>query len=174
MSAPYVSELRLVSFNFAPKGWALCNGQTLPINSYTALFSLLGTTYGGNGINTFLLPNLQGQAPLHAGNNAGNSYVLGQSGGQATHTLTIPEMPTHPHTLQGINGAATPNAPPGNNLLSNTSGNLGIYAPPPNAPALMFPGDISLTGNGQPHANQSPYLVMNWILAIVGVFPSRN
>jgi microcystin-dependent protein len=169
MSIQYLSELRLVSFGVIPKGWAQANGQSLPINQNNALFALLGTTYGGNGQTNFNLPNLLGRAPIHAG----NGYTLGQNGGEASHTLTVPETPLHLHTLQGINGAFTVNAGPANNLLSNTTGNLGIYGPPNNL-EYMFPADIGIAGGSQPHPNQSPFLVMTWLIALTGIFPSQN
>jgi len=168
VSEPFLSELKLVSFTFAPKGWAMCNGQLLPINQNQALFSLLGTTYGGNGQTTFALPNLQGRVPIHMG----RGYTLGQPGGEAAHTLTISEIPAHTHFLQGVNtGAGTP--VPGNNLLANTTGALGIYGPA-NSLVGMYPLDIGNTGASQPHPNQSPYLVMTWIIALQGIFPSQN
>jgi len=168
MSSPYLSELKLVSFNFAPKGWTMCNGQILPINTNQALFSLLGTTYGGNGQTNFGLPNLEGSAPTHFG----SGFAQGQRGGEINHTLTISEMPAHPHFVQAI-GATQNNVNPTNNLLANTAGSLTIYGPLSN-PVLMFPSDISNTGGSQPHPNQSPYLVMTWVICLSGIFPSRN
>ena len=168
MASPYLSELRLVAFNLAPKGWTFANGQILAINANQALFSLLGTTYGGNGQQTFALPNLQGRAGIHMG----DGFVLGESGGQATHTLLISELPTHVHQLQGV-GATENQFAPTNNLLANTTGNLAIYGPPSH-PTAMFAGDISLTGGSQPHPNMSPYLVMTWIIALSGIFPSQS
>lgn len=168
MSEPFLSELKLVSFTFAPKGWTMCNGQLLPINQNQALFSLLGTTYGGDGRVNFGLPNLQGRVPIHMG----SGFTLGQLGGEASHTLTIQEIPQHSHLLQGVNAAAgTP--VPGNNLLANTTGNLGIYGPA-NSPVLMYPLDIGNTGGSQAHPNQSPFLVMTWIIALQGIFPSQT
>ncbi|HLK22838.1 MAG TPA: tail fiber protein [Bryobacteraceae bacterium] len=168
MPTPYTSELKLVSFNFAPKNWAQCNGQLLQISSNQALFALLGTTYGGDGQRTFALPNLQGSAAMHFG----GGFVQGQKGGEINHTLTTGEMPAHPHFVQAIN-AVQNNVSPTNNLLANTAGSLTIYGPL-NSPALMFPSDISMTGGSQAHPNQSPYLVMNWVICLFGVFPSRN
>jgi microcystin-dependent protein len=166
---PFLSELRCVSFNFAPKNWAQANGQLLPVNQYQALFSLLGTTFGGDGKTNFALPNLATKVPIHMG--AG--YVLGQNGGVVNHTLLTSEMPAHTHVLQGVGVTFTTQTPPAGKLLCNTTGNLGIYGQPLNLGA-MFPGDIGNTGSSQPHPNQSPYLVMNWIIAMVGIFPSQN
>ena len=168
MSTPFIAELRLVSFNFAPKGWAQANGQLLPINQNQALFSLCGTTYGGDGRVNFGLPNLQGRVPIHMG----SGFTLGQTGGEANHTVILSELPTHTHALQGCN--ATENTPtPANNLLANTTGNLGIYGSASNLVA-MAAGDIVNIGGSQPHSNQSPYLVMTWIIALQGIFPSQT
>jgi microcystin-dependent protein len=172
MSEPYLSEIRIVSFNYAPTGWALCNGQFLPINQNQALFSLLGTTYGGNGSTTFALPNLQGRVPVHVG----NTVTLGQSGGEQNHTLTSSEMPAHTHFVTGSNRVpivgdtnATPNP-------------LGAFFgrsshPAYHSPATlvgMHPQLLTNTGGSQPHNNMSPYLVLNFIIALQGIFPSRN
>ena len=168
MSEPFLSEVKLVSFNFAPKGWAQCNGQLLPINQNQALFSLLGTTYGGDGRVNFALPNLQGRTPIHMG----PGFTLGQMGGEYDHTLSIAEMPQHIHFLQGVNANQNGISPVGN-LLANTSGNLAPYGPANNL-APMLSADISFAGGSQPHSNQSPYLVMTWIIALQGIFPSQT
>src|SRR5437763_1733086 len=166
MATPFLAEIRLVSFNFAPKGWALCNGQLLPINQNQALFSLLGTTYGGNGITTFALPNLQGCTPLHAG----NGHILGESGGEETHTLTVSEMAAHQHTA--VATSATPNTTsPGGGFWGN-AGVSAYSSNPPNTP--MAAQAAGATGGGQPHQNLSPYLVLNFVIALQGIFPSRN
>lgn len=168
MSSPYLGELRLVSFNFAPKGWALSNGQLMAINQSQALFSLLGTTYGGNGIQTFGLPNLQGRTP----NSMGNGYTIGQQGGEENHTLISTEVPTHTHLANAIaTGASASTA--GGNYLAGTSGNLGIYASTSSV-AAMNSAVVGSVGGSQPHTNQQPYLVMNWIIALQGIFPSQN
>lgn len=168
MSDQFLGELKCVSFNFAPKGWALCNGQLQPINQNQALFSLLGTMYGGDGRVTFALPNLQGRAAIHVG----QGITQGQLGGEYNHTLTLTEMPQHQHALQAVNAGESSNTPQ-NNMFANTSGNLGVYGP---ATSLtpMFPADVSNFGGSQPHSNQSPYLVMTWIIALQGIFPSQN
>ncbi|HZU29426.1 MAG TPA: tail fiber protein [Bryobacteraceae bacterium] len=168
MSSPFLSELRLVAFNLAPKGWTFANGQLLPINQNQAIFALLGTTYGGDGRQNFALPNLQGRAPLHMG----QGFTLGQRGGETTHTLSLSELPTHIHFLQGVASNAN-QTDPTNNYLANTQGNLAVYGPPQNLKA-MFPGDVTSVGGSQPHANESPYLVMNWIIALQGIFPSQT
>jgi microcystin-dependent protein len=165
MSEPFLSEIKIVSFNFAPKGWALCNGQLLPINQNQALFSLLGTTYGGNGQTTFALPNLQGRIPTHMG----SGFTLGESAGETAHTLNISEMPAHNH--QAVGSSAAPSAPgAGGNLWATGAAN--VYAPTPNS--AMNPAGISATGGSQPHDNMSPYLVLNFVIALQGIFPSQN
>ena len=172
MSEPFLSEIRIFSFNFAPKGWALCNGQLLPINQNQALFSLLGTTYGGNGQTNFALPNVQGRSQLHTG----NGFTLGQAGGQSAHTVTISELPTHTHFLsanQAAGGAAV-NATQGN---ANTkyyanSGKQTWNTAAPNA--AMHPSAVSNVGGSQPHNNMMPYLVLNFCIALQGIFPSQN
>lgn len=167
MGTQYLAELRLVSFSFAPKGWASCNGQTLPINQNQALFSLLGTTYGGNGQTTFMLPNLQGRVAVHIG--AG--FNQGQAGDEIAHTLSMGEMATHNHQMQGINATQNSTNPAGH-FPANTTGGLTVYGNAGNTP--MLPADVSNVGGGQPHENEQPYLVMNWIIALQGIFPSRN
>jgi microcystin-dependent protein len=166
MATPYLSEIRLVSFNFPPSGWALCNGQILPINQNQALFALLGTTYGGNGITTFALPNLQGCVPIHWG----KGYNLGQTGGEQNHALAVNEMPAHTHTPVGANSA--PNQPhPTGNTWANAPGN-NAYATAANA--SMNPTAIANAGGSQAHPNMQPYLTLNFIIALTGIFPSQN
>jgi microcystin-dependent protein len=167
MGTPYLSEIRIVSFNFAPRGWALCNGQTLSINQNQALFSLLGTTYGGDGITNFKLPNLQASMPLHQG----NGFNLGMAGGEAAHTLTVPEMPSHTHTAQGVSTAATsPTAT--NNTWATSTANPYNTQPPPNT--TLNPATVAMAGGGQPHDNMPPYLTLNFVIALQGIFPTRN
>jgi microcystin-dependent protein len=166
MSEPFLSEIKLVSFNFPPKGWAFCNGQLLPINQNQALFSLLGTTYGGNGQTNFALPDLRGRTPLHFG----GGFLPGQAGGEVAHTLTSSEMPTHTHVPQGNNSTANDSDPAGH-FWSNGGDN--VYAPgPPNA--LMRAGTVTNVGGSQPHENMSPFLVLNFIIALQGIFPSQS
>lgn len=166
MSAPYISEIRLFTFNFAPRGWAFCNGQLLPINQNQALFSLLGTTYGGDGRVNFALPNLQARVPMHMG----GALVLGQAGGETAHTLLAAELPAHTHTVNGSSNTATVPSPTGN-YLATSPGN--VYAPPPGNTSLM-PATVSSVGGSQPHDNMSPYLVLSFCIALTGIFPSRN
>jgi microcystin-dependent protein len=165
MGTPYLGETRLVSFNFPPKGWAFCNGQILSISQNQALFALLGTTYGGNGVQTFALPNLQGRAPIHFG----NGFVQGISSGEATHTLVASEMPTHTHVISGRPTAST--ADPTGAMWAGSA--KAGFAAATNQVA-MAPAAITTTGGGQPHDNMPPYLVLNWVIALQGIFPSRN
>jgi microcystin-dependent protein len=166
MGTPFLGEIKLISWNFAPQGWAFCNGQFLPINQNQALFSILGTTYGGNGQTTFALPDLRGRAPLHRG----SQNTLGTKGGQEFHTLTISEMPTHTHFAQASNTTG--------DTISPTNALLGSVAAKPFAdPAnlvLLDPTSITNFGGSQPHENRQPTLVVNFIIALVGIFPSRN
>jgi len=164
MGTPYLGEIRIFSFNFPPKGWALCNGQTLPINQNQALFAILGTTYGGNGTTTFLLPNLQGRVPVHVG----NGISLGQSGGEATHTLIAPEMPVHTHQVFGSSTPANLGDPTGNLWAAGNA----AYNPTPNT--TMNPTSLTPFGGNQPHENMSPYLTLTFCIALTGIFPSHN
>ena len=170
MSTPFLGEIKLVSFNFAPKGWALCNGQLLPINQNQALFSLFGTTYGGNGQTTFALPNLQGRVPVYQG----QGFVLGQAGGETAHTLNLNELPTHAH-LASINTGTGTFKSPANNFWAPPAGQGYTMYNPTNAPgAAMAPQTVAPVGGSQPHENMPPYLVINAVVALQGIFPSRN
>ena len=165
MSTPYLSEIRIFSFGFPPKGWAFCNGQLLPINQNQALFSLLGTTYGGDGRVTFALPNLQGRVPIHTG--AG--FALGERGGETSHTLNQSELPAHTHL---VTTGATPSdqtSPSGNYVAPSARGG---FATTPNA--VLLAGSVSSVGGSQPHENLSPYLVLNFVIALQGIFPSQT
>ena len=172
MAEPFLSEIRLASFNFAPKGWALANGQFLPINQNQALFALLGTTFGGNGQTTFALPDFRGKVPLHPG----DGFTLGQAGGETAHTLSINEMPQHTHVLQAIDtGSAGSNVtdPTGNSLSNSQPSNLYSNAINNNLLSLR-PGTVTSVGGSQPHNNMQPYLVISFIIALQGIFPSQN
>jgi microcystin-dependent protein len=172
MADPFVAEIRIVPFNFAPKGWAFCNGQILPLSQNTALFSLLGTTYGGNGQSTFALPDLQGYTPMHPGQGQGLSLRdLGEVGGSEFVTLLQSEMPVHQHTVvadseEGDDNDARPNNRPGTAIgggLYNTGMNVD-----------MSPFAVSISGGSLPHNNLQPYLVVNFVIAMQGVFPPRQ
>jgi microcystin-dependent protein len=158
----------MTSFNFPPKGWALCNGQLLPINQNQALFALLGTTFGGDGRTTFALPNLQGRTPIHVG----PGYTLGQRGGEQAHTLTVSELPQHVHLVQATNNAAAGDDA-ADNVLAQAG--LNVYAPLPGPPAGAMPaGAVGNAGSSQPRPNMQPYLTISFCIALQGVFPSQN
>ncbi|GAB3181261.1 phage tail protein [Telluribacter humicola] len=173
MAEPYLSEIKIVSFNFPPKGWAHCNGQLLPINQNQALFSLLGTTYGGNGQTNFALPNFQGRVPIHFG----NTNTLGTTGGEEFHTVTTSELPQHTHQFNAVSTTS---------FASNTNSPIGTYFSTTNPNQLyrsaggntqlttLTPASISNVGGSQPHENRQPYLVLNFIIALQGIFPTRN
>ncbi|MBT9332632.1 phage tail protein [Paracidobacterium acidisoli] len=165
MSTQFLSEIRAVSFNFPPKGWAFCNGQTLPIDQNQALFSLLGTTYGGDGIRTFQLPNLQAMMPVHAG----NGFTLGQAGGEVNHTLIQPEMPAHNHSAQGVSSNATSPSAEANTWASSSH---NPYSTARNT--TLSPAALSQTGGSQPHNNMPPCLTLTFIIALQGIYPSRS
>jgi microcystin-dependent protein len=169
MSTPFLSEIKIISWNYAPKGWAFCNGQTLPINQNQALFALLGTTYGGNGQSTFQLPNLQGRVPIMESGN----FPLGAVGGESSHTLITSEIPAHGHSPNAVNSAPTTNSPAGATLCQPSTVVGNLYGPATGATTLA-PQAIANAGGSQPHSNQQPYLVVNYIIALQGIFPSRN
>lgn len=166
MGTPFLGEIRIVAFNFPPKGWAFCSGQLLPINQNQALFALLGTMYGGNGQTNFALPNLQGRIPVHNG----SGFVQGQQGSEAAHTLLLSEMPAHNHTVNASSNPADQGSPQSNNWALG-SANAYSTSPPD---ATLAPQAINLAGGSQPHNNLSPYLVLNFCIALQGIFPSRN
>jgi microcystin-dependent protein len=169
---PFVAEVRIFPFNFAPRGWAFCNGQLLPISQNTALFSLLGTTYGGDGRSTFALPNLQGRAPLQPGHGPGLSQrELGETGGSDTVALLQSEMPAHTHALQAQATPATTSLPSTGATLARSAGGNAYKAAAPTQP--MSAQVVAPVGGGQPHTNMQPYLTLNFCIALQGVFPPR-
>ena len=168
---PFLGEIRFVAFTFAPRGWAECNGQTLSIAQNTALFSLLGTTYGGDGRVTFALPDVRGRMPMHTGQGAGlTNREQGESAGAQATTLTVGQLPAHSHDLQGTNTEANANSPSGS--LPATKQRVALYASGP-VDTTMSPLAIAQTGSSQPHSIMPPYLVMKCIIATEGIFPSR-
>jgi microcystin-dependent protein len=175
MSNPFLAEIRIFPLNFAPQGWALCNGQILPISQNAALFSLLGTTYGGNGTSTFGLPNLQGNVPIQPGQGPGLSqYVLGEMGGSPTVVLLHAEIPAHSHSLnvKETPPPATDPSPSSSEIFARSNGGAA-YAAASNLGA-MSPSTIAPTGGNQPHNNMMPYLALNFCIALQGIFPPRS
>jgi microcystin-dependent protein len=171
---PFVAEIRIFPFNFAPKGWAWCNGQLMPISQNTALFSLLGTTYGGDGKSTFALPNLQGSAPMHPGQGPGLSlHDLGETGGSETVSLLESEMPAHTHALRGSAGDADLQSPGPLNVLAQSAGAFA-YNPSNSGLVQMAPQALTPAGGDQPHNNMMPYLTFYYNIALQGVFPPRG
>jgi microcystin-dependent protein len=169
MAEPFLSEIRIFSFVFAPRGWALCNGKLLPINQNQGLFSLLGTTFGGDGRVNFGLPDLRGRTPIHVG----SGHTLGERGGEQAHTLSIAELPTHTHVAQGVNATADTGDPTGAYLASPTSAIGAIYGPASNLAALS-PASITNVGGSQAHLNMQPFLTLSCCIALQGIFPSPN
>jgi microcystin-dependent protein len=169
MAEPFLSEIRIMSFSFPPRGWALCDGQLLPINQNQALFSLLGTTFGGDGRVNFALPDLRSRVPIHVG----SGHTLGERGGEQAHTVSIAELPTHTHTLTA--SSTDGNAPvpfgPAGNVLARTVNQ--IYGPPTNLTALIA-GTVTNTGGSQAHLNMQPFLTLSFCIALQGIFPSPN
>jgi microcystin-dependent protein len=176
MSDPFVGEIRMVGFNFAPQGWAMCNGQLLPIAQNTALFSLLGTNYGGDGRSTFGLPNLQASFPMHWGNGGGVSErVVGETGGEQSVTLLTTELAAHRHTPQAVTGGGDSSSPSGAVWAEAREGRAleQIYATS-GATAPMLATAVLNNGGSQPHNNLPPYLVVNFVIAMVGIYPARS
>jgi microcystin-dependent protein len=169
MAEPFLSEIRIMSFVFAPKGWALCNGQLLPINQNQALFSLLGTTFGGDGRVNFALPDLRGRTPIHVG----EGHTLGERGGEQAHTISIAELPTHTHVANGTSTSSDPNGTniPAGNLLC--AGPAEIYAAPSQLVALNA-SMVGNTGGSQAHLNMQPFLTLSFCIALQGIFPSPS
>lgn len=179
MTAPFVGEIKIFGFNFPPRNWAFCNGQLIAISQNTALFSILGTYYGGNGQSNFALPNMQGSSPISSGQGAGLSdYVIGEQVGEGTVTLLSTEMPTHTHLVN----SAISNPPvvaqqvrtPGPTALFSSSGPGSAYSVAATPAQAMAPQAIGLAGGNQPHQNRQPYLAMNFCIALYGIFPTRN
>jgi microcystin-dependent protein len=169
MAEPFLSEIRLMSFGFPPKGWALCDGQLLPINQNQALFSLLGTTYGGDGRVNFGLPNLQGRTPIHMG----SGHTLGERGGEQAHTLSIAEVPRHVHTYNATSKVATTNIPDNTTMLAQSTAS-NFYASGASNLVAMAPNSTLNTGGSQAHLNMQPFLVLNFSIALQGIFPSQT
>ena len=168
MAEPFLSEIRIMSFGFAPKGWAQCNGQLMPINQNQALFSLLGTTFGGDGRVNFALPDLRGKVPIHVG----SGHTLGEKGGEQAHTLSIAELPEHVHVFNASTNVAGAGVGPGNNFLAQSSG-IFLYGAASNLVA-MAPNAVSNTGGSQAHLNMQPFLTLTFCIALQGIFPSPN
>ena len=167
MSEPFLAEIRIMSFSFTPRGWAFCNGQLLPINQNQALFSLLGTTYGGNGQTTFALPDLRGRTPIHTG----GGITLGQSAGQENHTLIITEMPGHTHPVAASTANGNTPVPTGAVLAADPA---AMYAPPDANLVALAPGSVTPAGGSQAHNNMQPFLTLNFCIALQGIYPSRD
>jgi microcystin-dependent protein len=173
MSTPFLGEIRLFAGNFAPRGFAFCDGQLIPIATNDALFSLLGTTYGGDGVQTFGLPDLRGRAPLHQGQGQGlSNYIIGQQFGVENVTLAVSNLPAHTHRASATNNSGTQSAPGGGVWATDSSGATAEYDAPNGA--LMAAQAVGMTGGSQPHPNLQPYLVLNYIIALAGIFPARN
>lgn len=166
MAEPFLSEIRIMSFVFAPRGWALCNGQLLPIAQNQGLFSLLGTTFGGDGRVNFALPDLRGRIPIHVG----SGHTLGERGGEQAHTLSIAEVPTHTHVLNATSAAGNLTTTPGNLLAQEA--NFPYHAP--SNLVAMNPATVANTGGSQAHVNMQPYLTLSFCIALQGIFPSPN
>ena len=173
MAQPYIGEIRMFGGNFAIQGWAFCNGASMSISQNDVLYNVLGTTYGGDGINSFNLPDLQGRVPVHQGQGAGlQNYTLGQKGGSETITLTVAQLPLHPHTALGsATGGAVSN--PANGTWGNNAIQNNSFAPGTSANATMNSGSIGMTGSNLPHDNMLPFMVCSFIIALVGVYPTQ-
>jgi microcystin-dependent protein len=166
MSTPFLGEIKIISWNFAPKSWAFCNGQLLPINQNQPLFSLFGTTYGGDGRVNFALPDFRGRIPIHVG----NGHTQGEAAGQESHTITMSEMTQHFHVMNGTTTIGSLNTGTANVLGVSQ---VPVYNPPANLIAIN-PLSVTNTGGSQPHENRQPYLALNFVVALQGIFPSRN
>lgn len=169
MAEPFLSEIRIMSFVFAPKGWALCNGQLLPINQNQGLFSLLGTTFGGDGRVNFALPDLRGRTPIHVG----SGHTLGERGGEQAHTLSIAEIPTHTHVLNATSATSTTNTPTASLMLAQSTAS-DLYGTSGQNLQAMAPAAVTNTGGSQAHLNMQPFLVLSFCIALQGIFPSAT
>ncbi len=169
MSEPFLAEIKIVGFSFAPRGWAFCDGQILPINQNQSLYSLLGTTYGGDGRSTFGLPDLRGRVPIHKGSSNGTSHTLGSKGGQESHNLLVTEMAQHTHTIQASSDDSD-SQDPTNRVLANS----GQVYRASSTVVDMVSGTMTNAGGGQDHENMQPFLALHFCIALVGLFPSRN
>lgn len=172
MGEPYVGEIRMFAGNFAPNGWMMCQGQTLPISENDVLFTLLGTTYGGDGEETFNLPNLQGRFPIHQGTGAGSTYQLGETGGSESVTLTVQQIPSHSHPVTATSANGGQATPQNNVFAAVQSGNQMYNDQAPNG--TMNANAVNPIGGSQPHDNMAPYLCINFIISLFGRFPSPN
>lgn len=173
MSEPFVGEIRMFAGNFAPRGWAFCDGQLLAVSQNDALFSLYGTIYGGDGVTTFGLPDMRGRIPIHAGHGPGLSpRAIGSRAGTEQETVTLNELPTHSHTFNGVNTPATENSPGSNETLAQSVG-YDAYVPNENV-ASMSNNNVSAVGGSGPHENEMPYLCVNFIVALFGIYPSKH
>jgi microcystin-dependent protein len=172
MGQPFVGECRPVGFNFAPNGWQTCQGQLLSISEFTTLFQLIGTTYGGDGQQTFGLPDLQGRVPIHQGSNQGSSFVIGGRGGGENVTLLTGQMPIHSHPLQACGSNGNSNSPQNNVLAGNAT--QVYYGPNPAPVRAMNPAAITSVGGSLPHNNLQPYMTLTWVISLFGIFPSQT
>ncbi|RNB79530.1 phage tail protein [Brevibacillus fluminis] len=173
MGEPFIGEIRMFSSNVVQKGWALCNGQLLSINQNQALFSLLGTTYGGNGMTTFALPDLRGRVPMHWGSGSAGQIILGEAGGEVAHTLTTQEMPVHTHQVKASSASANGITPSNNVWAAQENCYSPATNPLPYPLAQMHSAAVSTVGGSQAHLNMQPFLTINFIIALQGAFPSR-
>ena len=175
MTQPYVGQIQAFGFGFAPRGWAQCNGQTLAISQNAALFSLLGTTYGGNGVSTFMLPNLQSSVPMHYGTSpVGNTYVQGQTGGEEQVQLTLNNLPLHNHLFYGTTDVGGSNVTAAGAVLGQIGKNANSYYAADTTPQPLNPASLASVGGNTPHTNIQPYLAINWCIAMTGIYPSRS
>jgi microcystin-dependent protein len=176
MSSPYVGEIRMFAGNFNPAGWMFCDGQLMPISENEVLFNLIGTTYGGDGQSTFALPNLQGRLPVHQGTGTGPAFVIGEAGGTETVTLTTQQIPIHSHPLMATNGGPVASPSNANPAVASSTGQIGVlvYGAPASAPTTLHPSTIQNAGSSNPHNNMQPYLCINFIISLFGIFPTQS